>query len=75
MGIDIKRIVRQEAYLQFEFYRIINNYIEKLQRGILSRDILDLLDRKLERSFNIYPEVPATKYNCTNGSYIILQSV
>jgi len=46
MKIDINKIKKQEAYLQFELYRIINNYIEKIQKGILSRDVLDLLDRR-----------------------------
>ena len=57
MKININKILKQEAYLQFELYRIINNYIEKIQKGILSRDVLDLLDRQWERSFNIFPEV------------------
>lgn len=57
MDVDVNKIEKQEAYLQFELYRTIKNYTEKLQQDILSRDILDLLDRKWERSFNIYPEV------------------
>jgi len=58
MGIDFKRVLRQEAYLQFELYRLIRDYTDKIKQGILSRDIIDLLDRKWERSFHIYPEVP-----------------
>ena len=58
MKVSSAIIKEQEYYIQFELYRILKEYILTTQKDILRRKIIDLLDFKWERQFNIYPEVP-----------------
>jgi len=57
MKLDLKAIAEQEAYLQFELYRVIKNYILTTQQTPLSRSVFDLLGFKWERAFNVFSEV------------------
>ena len=58
MKIDLKTITEQEAYVQFELYRVLKNYILTTQQMPLRRSVFDLLDFQWERAFDIFPEVP-----------------
>ena len=58
MKLDIKKIKEQEAYFKSELYRVLKNYMLTIQKGILSRDIVDLLTGvKWERHFDVIPEL------------------
>lgn len=58
MTVNSVAIKEREYYLQFELYRILKEYILSTLKDFLQRKITEILDFKLERQFNIYPEVP-----------------
>jgi len=67
MRLDLKAVTEQEAYLQFELYRVIKYYILAIanarspsprQVSVPYSWVFDLLDFKWEHTFDVFSEVP-----------------